>query len=392
MGHGSLRFLHRFAESLFQLGRISAAVTSVLACAVLAGCGAPTNSTAEGGSFEAQKDDVGAIARKVGEVRETETINALAITPDGEHVAVKTVASPTIHIWGWRGSSHIERTLTVPSSPKLYLATPILKYSPAGHRLAILDQITGIADQATAIHFWDSDSGRFLRSIGEPNNFPSTYGLAFSEDHSVLSLYHPRVESPEHDLVSFRSDTWTPEWRLTLGPLIPSSLTTSPNGQLAAIGASTLQSVVNPHRPIVIVNLSTHAILREIAAFPNQTVFSRIAWSPDGKQIAAGVSVESGYPDIDSLKIFDVATGDRTSHAIPPQQNVADLAYGGEGKYLVVSTAGLVNAITIWDNSLKSILQTIPLKSGLGRPIAASGDGRFIAVADDVTVGIWELK
>jgi hypothetical protein len=78
--------------------------------------------------------------------------------------------------------------------------------------------------------------------------------------------------------------------------------------------------------------------------------------------------------------------------ANPPQQNVADLAYGGDGKYLIVSTTGLANVITIWDSSLKSILQTIPLKKGPGSPITTSRDGRFLAIAEGAVVSIWEVK
>lgn len=379
MQQGPLYFANSVALASLPIRSLAVAVFA-MTCTMLC---APNQSIA---------DERPAVAVKVGEIREAEAIDVLDITSDGEHVAIKTVAAPIIHIWGWRGSSHILRTLSIPSSPKLYVGTPIIKYSPTGHRLAVLDVMLGIANQGTAIHLWDSHSGALLHSIGEPHNFPTTDGLAYSHDQSVLSLYHPRVESPDYDLDSYRSDTWTLEWRLSLGALIPWSLISSPNGQLAAIGGRTGQSVSHPHRPIVIVNLATPAILREIDAFPNNTIFSHIAWSPDSKQIAAGVSVGAGNPDVDSLKIFAVATGERTSRAIPPQQNVADLAFGGDGKYLIVSTTGLLNVITIWDSSLKSILQTIPLGSGPGRPIAASHDGHFIAIADDAIVGIWEIK
>jgi WD40 repeat protein len=390
---GALSHPPPFTLALSQARRVAAAAMATMVCGMLNAHGTPHDTVLGPASSDPNHADAAAVARKVGEIREQESISALDLSPDGKFVAIKTTASSAgIHVWNWRLPSKLARSVAIPHSPEIYVGNPILKYSPDGHRLAILDNITGIRDQTTAIYIWNADSGELLRSIGEPDNFPTTYGLAFSQDQTVLSLYHPRADSPDNQLVAHSVITGMTSWKISLGTLLPWTLACSPSGSLAAIGGSTGRSAANPHRPIVIVDLHSHLLVREIDAFPIHSSFSHIAWNPGGTQIAAGVSFDARYPEADSLKIFAVATGELVARAHPPEQNVAYLAYGGAGKYLIVSTTGSADVITIWDSSLKSILQTIPLKNGPGRPISVSQDGHLVAVADDLLVSIWEIK
>jgi starvation-inducible outer membrane lipoprotein len=59
---------------------------------------------------------------------------------------------------------------------------------------------------------------------------------------------------------------------------------------------------------------------------------------------------------------------------------------------LIVSSTGDVSAVTIWDSSLKTVLQTIPLRSGVIPFIAVSRHGRLLAIAEGPLVSIWEVR
>jgi WD40 repeat protein len=336
---------------------------------------------------------VQAVAIKVGEIREDDGVDALDFTADGESLATKTYMSTALHIWAWRPHAERVRSLPIPNAPAAFMGlSPILKYSHDDRHLALLDDVAGIRDQATALYIWNTGSGQLTRSVGEPNNFPELPDLDWSAaDQRLLTLY--RVgRTREHQLVVLRTEDGAPDWRLNFQAFTPQHMASSPNGKLAAVGGLITGRGLAAHAPIELVDLASHAIVSEIDAFPSDCQIVQIAWNPDGTQIAAGATFNGGFPNAASVRVFSVATGAPFASALPPGQNVWGIAYANAGKYLIVSSTGDVSAVTIWDSSLKTVLQTIPLRSGVIPFIAVSRHGRLLAIAEGPLVSIWEVR
>jgi hypothetical protein len=334
------------------------------------------------------------VATKVGEIREEDSVDALDLTADGESLVTKTDTSTALHVWAWRPQAHRVGSLPIPNAPPAFMGhSPILKYSQDGRYVALLDEVSGIRDQYTAVHIWARESGQIVRSIGEPNNSPQLIDLGWSAaDQRLLTLYKGG-SARDYQLVAFRAESGAADWRLDFHGFIPERIASSPNGKMAAVGGMVAGPGLAGHAPLEMVDLVSHAIVREIDAFPSDCQLEAMAWSPDGTQIAVGAQFNGGFQNAESVRVFSVATGAPVARVLPPGQTVSGVAYANAGRYLIVSTSGdrgLV--VTIWDGSLKTLFQTIPLRGNALPFIAVSRNGRFLAIVEGPIVSIWEIK
>jgi hypothetical protein len=67
--------------------------------------------------------------------------------------------------------------------------------------------------------------------------------------------------------------------------------------------------------------------------------------------------------------------------------HVLGLHYTADGKYLI--EGGLKQSVRIWDSGQTMLLQTIPVDP---TALAVSSDSRYLAIAVDRDVAVWELK
>ncbi len=105
-----------------------------------------------------------------------------------------------------------------------------------------------------------------------------------------------------------------------------------------------------------------------------------VAFSPDGKRLAAGTS--AGI----ALRVWETATGQEvcTVRAASPGQ----LAWSPDGRLLATGSDQCVN---LWDSSTGNKVAALEERLGAAAVVAFSPDGQRLAAADNSLIRVWEL-
>jgi len=161
------------------------------------------------------------------------------------------------------------------------------------------------------------------------------YGnVVFSPDTRWLAA--PLGSSGE--IAVWQTQIWPEITRLTTPPGSPSRLIVSPNGQrLAAL----IQSGQPPSR-IVVWDTSTW---RVVSQFPLADVGWDIAFSPDGRWLAAGLGQGIEQPALYEGQLWDASNGQLVAH-MPHAEQVLAVAFSADGKQIAT---GSHDAVKIWD-------------------------------------------
>jgi WD40 repeat protein len=373
-------------------GQIRARQTGVLAALVIAALIAwcPAGAAGDGPgtsvkSLFASKDKV---ARKVAEFTEGANfvVGGLDFNGDGtELVTNGQVAPPEVHIWSWRTASHIARVLPLPTSAG---GGDAIGFNPAGTLLAVGHTLDL---QRTLVRVWRTDTWAVVAD--NPERGGDVAGLAFSSDGTLFACAVFRPSPP--NLIVHKTDTWEEAWGIGTEGVMPYALTLSPDGRYAAVGG--VKSVLpngNPpiiHHPrILIVDLSSRQIVRTIAAFPDHNEIHALAWSPDGKSLAAGGLVTETAPGPDAVRIFDPMTGQLVGTEAAKAAQVTGLRYSSDGRYLV--DGDLDGEVHVWDGRHQQLLQAIPINQHFFAAVSISRDSRFLAIAAGRDVSVWQLQ
>jgi len=332
------------------------------------------------------------LATRIIELPVAGEASALTFSPDGEYLAARIPSTSNVYVWAWKTGRMI-RTDAVGGIAG-HLNKAALKYSPDGASLALAydipnpDPIQAPQPWRSVIRIWDMKSPQRARVIDDHigRTLPA---LEFSPDGALLLHLHEKSEKTSGDqFVVSRVADGQPLWGLRVLPFRPARLAVSPDGRQVALGGMEVEpGVVAMHSPIWIVDLAKRAIVRKINAFPADSTIDDLSWSPDGERLAAGAGVFNVYPGAKTVKVFSVATGAEVAGASAPDQLLSDLQYACAGKCL--AEAGITGIVTLWDNSLRHVLQKIPASSG---PIAVSRDKRFLALQSESTLSVWKLE
>ena len=116
--------------------------------------------------------------------------------------------------------------------------------------------------------------------------------------------------------------------------------------------------------------------------------FMCVAFSPDGRQLAAG-----GWRTDGAVSIWDVKTGRKIHRLAGLKLAVNAMAFTpSHGRYLV--TAGEDGAVRVWDRAAeKELYELPPRQEGRVTGLAFSPDGRHLACCGwDKTVRIWDIS
>ena len=270
-----------------------------------------------------------------------------------------------------------------------------LSYSPDGRYLALVHDLPNPTVGShqpvqSALHVWDVRSGLLVGVVANVPNGTTYPSLEFSPDgRSLLRLYQRGDRSPGDQLVVLSTNDWQAIWGLRTQPFQPVTLALSPDGRAVALGGVEIDTA---RALIWVINTATHSVTLKIDAFSGPTEFEQLSWSPDGTQIAAGVSPQSDRVPRENIKVFDARTGKLLASAATSEL-LYGIEYAREGRYLV--EADMSGFITVWDGSLKEIRQRIdvgPTLRNAGGGLAVSRDGRLVAVAAGSHISVWMLN
>lgn len=154
-----------------------------------------------------------------------------------------------------------------------------------------------------------------------------------------------------------------------------SPIAISPDGKL--LGAAIMEDVA-------VVDAESGTVLRRIHG--NRAQIVDLAWSPDGKRIAAAACT-------DDIFVWNAETTRREAHFRGPIFEPGRLAWTADGKRLAFP--GPEKTVLVVDVATKSESCRLELKNGMARAIALTSDGRILIVSEDSPEGgrlAWDLE
>lgn len=327
------------------------------------------------------------VAKKVAEFRERIWVGGADFNQDATELAINALSTgPDVHIWDWR-NERIARVLPMGISS----GDGRIRYSPNGALLVAGHDLGAQRIGSGLIRIWDAHTGEVVHDVAEPGGATNVMDFSFSPDGRFFVRSVQR--GARYFLVVHQTDSWSEVWSLETGMFRPRVLALSPEFHSAAMGGETCEA--NPqmicHPQVLIIDLEKRQITRTIGgAFPDQNQIRALAWSPDGRSLAAGVIVQGTYPGPYAVKIFDPMTGAESASETAKVADVNAIRYSPNGLYLVETS--LDEHVCIWDGQHKQLLQTIRTSTGSHTTLAVSRDSRYLMIGAGPDVSVWELK
>jgi WD40 repeat protein len=154
----------------------------------------------------------------------------------------------------------------------------------------------------------------------------------------------------------------------------------SPDGKLMAVG----YGIKGEEGKVDLWEVQTGKLKHTLADPPSMGVLYSVAFSPDGKRIAAG-GVDS------TCRVWNVETGALKHRLNGHDIGLRQLAFSADGKTL--ATAGIDKKIILWDIANEKASQTLEGHAGEVFSLAYSPDGRFLVSGSaDKTIRFWPTE
>jgi WD40 repeat protein len=285
------------------------------------------------------------------------TVIAVAVSPDGRLLASGGI-DHSVRLWnlaGWRPGE--------PSPPVRVLEGHTnemwsVAFSPDGKLLAS-------GGNEGVIRLWDVASGRKVRDL--TGHSPACAYLTFSPDGRTIA-----AGGKEGTVNRWDVDTGRPKepWQCHTDPVRPVAY--SPDGRLLASGGKDAT-----------VQLLDAATGQRVHTFWGNTFFTNVAFSPDGRTLAA----VNECPDA-TLRLWDLET--KTERALTGHTgHILGLSFHPGGK--LVATASWDGTVRLWDVTPESqAVRTFDFRSArLAYCATFTPEGRYlIAGLDDGTIAI----
>jgi WD40 repeat protein len=331
------------------------------------------------------------IATQVASFRNGKEVALLQFSPNSDYLAVSPTQDVKLNIWSWQREPHLVRALPYPPPANLLSSRNGLQFSPNGKVLAF-----GHPSGNGIVEIYDVMTGALVHTIVEPARGGTNSNVAFTHDGKyllrTLDSANPGVRG---QIEMLRTDTWEGIWHLDVLPLFPYTLSISKDGKYAAVGGETLGRGVERKGQILIIDLSTHQIIRTLDdLFPPKAAVKIVSWHPDGVHLAAGTigSSEDGLPPPpEPVKIIDTKVGRAVVSESAPPTDIVGLQYSPDGRYLVESGDDWPS-VRLWDGEHRVLLQEIPVHAHVSFAVAISSDSHYLAVSDRDGVTLWQLR
>jgi WD40 repeat protein/serine/threonine protein kinase len=295
----------------------------------------------------------------------TDKVHSVVFSPDGTRLASGS-GDYTARIWDARTGQVLLTCRDHKADVKR------VAYSPDGKWLA-----TASFDRT--VKLWDAVTGQVVRTF--KGHTEPVYGLAFSPDGIRL------VSSSDDGTVKFWGVSTDPEAHTLTSPYSVTSVAFSPDGrQLASAGMDGVRLWAVQTGQIRCTWEAREAPSGQPRSKGRR--FNQVAFSPDGKYLAAGG---------ETLKVWDGMTCQEI-HTLPGHtKEVTSVAFSPDGTRLV--SASKDNIVKIWNLTTGKELLTFTAHPSAGAKVAISKvvfspDGRRLATSgygDPTGVRIWDV-
>jgi WD40 repeat protein len=208
---------------------------------------------------------------------------------------------------------------------------------------------------------WEAASGRPLHRVRDPQDGRS---LAFSPDSRQL------VVAPDLSLIGVATGQVVRRFAVPAGSY--SCVAYSPDGKLVAAGGNAAVVVLDALRGNQLRRLQGHA-----------GAVRTLAFAPDGKLLVTG-------GDDQTVRLWDVSTGQELQQLQGHAQPVLSVAFSRGGK--VIASAAGDSVIRLWDARTGKALHQLRGHQGPVQSVAFSPDANQLASgSDDTTIRLWEV-
>ena len=323
------------------------------------------------------------------------------LQPDGEAVFMARANGPAImylkdgrYKWYSKGFSNVE-SLEKWSFPPVQRSIASeggrgLKELPAAGRREVPDRLNPEPERAhvlrvayspggnqlalgntdASIRLWDSVTGRSIRSLGLTDY--SDYSLAYGPDGRRLASAGKSAINLWHTATGRRLLTL----RIHNSPVSRAVVAYSPDGKQLAAGTSDSGGDIN------LWDTATGRHLRTLSGPWHWHGVRTLAYSPDAKQLASAHS--------DRIMLWDAAAGRHLRTLEGHWHPVESLTYSPDGKQL--ASGGSDYSVRVWDAGTGRHLLTLRSHNSPVSHVAYSPDGRYLATSGAYSVKIWETR
>lgn len=288
------------------------------------------------------------------------SVESLAFSPDGSHVAVATREG--VFLWDWLSGNEPEELEGAAEDPQA------VAFSPDGRLLA-----TG-GRGAFAARIWDVASRREVSRLKGDQRHYYREGLIFSSDGKLLIV--PANDTKTVEI--FDVETGRLQRILDAGRVEPRDVAVSSDGRLlAAIGSKAA---------IKLWDLSTGECLSDRFIGHDEAAYE-VVFMPDGQHVV------TGGPD-ETIRVWDAATG-RQLRLWELHGWASSVAVSPDGKR--IASCGLDDRVRLWDFESGRQIFELP---GHGRT-GGSGDyvvrfnraaTRFLTFGPDLYLRVWSAQ
>jgi RNA polymerase sigma factor (sigma-70 family) len=294
------------------------------------------------------------------------SINRLLLTPDGQTlISSSYYGDRTVCVW------EVATGKLVRQFPGHYEENGAVALSPDGKELAI--------GQDAVIHFYELSSGGELRQVQSP--LGATEGLAFSPDGRMLASGHARQTLVLWEL----STTATELARFPAGHNSLSLLAFSSDGRILATSGLLDKTIrlfdvaSRTERPQLTRAVDLHDWVYAHNAF---------AFAPRGSTLAVGVQGGS------LIRLLDAATGKRIRDLHGAGKYIAAIAWSPDGKILAASyhdpRSGR-GSIHLWDMATGTERQRLPTHRQAIQSLTFTPDCRTLVGGGIGVIRLWDL-
>jgi WD40 repeat protein len=254
-----------------------------------------------------------------------------------------------------------------------------LVFSPDGKTIANVESIVADRKIATALKFWDVETGKEIRQLDlkQPNGI---YAVAYAPDGKTLA-YGGR------NAIYLVDPSTCKEIRQFQGqqPAL-ASLVFSPDSKTLAVKGLTGSVVtlydVETGKEVRKLYQSTQGLRQPVALNRYAASQRDVAFSPDGKLVALGGG--------STVRLWDPATGKEIVKAGGHQGTITALAMSPDGKLAV--SKGDHNTIRVWETRTGKQRHEFHGPPGTTTVAALSPDGKIVALAGgDNTIRVHEV-
>jgi RNA polymerase sigma factor (sigma-70 family) len=320
------------------------------------------------------------------------TLAASALAPDGKTLALTMRYEPTIRLVDAATGKEIRRFEGHARGSGTRSVTRI-DFAPDGKTLA------SVGTDST-IRLWDVATGQETRKLAPLQGdldpvvkFSPDGKLLVSKDGGNVRLWDAATGK---ELRKLQTAGGNPQGGIggVPGGGAPVDVAFSPDGQTVAVGnvGSINLWETRTGKKVQEIVLPTEKVVFSVGAQTIALTVSAVAFSPDGKTLAAAVDTGKMTYETRGIHLYQWGTGKKTGELMPSnrQQMIFSLAFAPDGKTL--ASAGRGATIQLWDPATgKEIIRGGEGNAMWVEAVAFSPDGKTVASAGrDNTIVLWE--